>query len=131
VSRFNPLPFFVALNIIQLPPSTNLEAIKGSKNIHVYMCLFNMSIHSSLIKTVPYIRVFTKTNDMYTYTRVFVIWMKSPLHKYYELVSVQAELRFCLTTWLPRGLHQCEFCIRSSPPSAPPLATFIQFSNIV
>jgi hypothetical protein len=87
------------------------------------MYLFNTSVHSSLIKTALYLRVFTKTNDVYTYTHVFVTWMKSPL--YYELVSVHVELRFCLTTSLPRGLHQCEFYITTSSPSAPPLAPFI------
>ena len=51
VSGLKPLPFSIALNILQLPPGTNLEAIMGSENILVYMWLYNTSIHSSLIKT--------------------------------------------------------------------------------
>ena len=92
MSGLHPLPFFIALDMLHLPPGTNLEAIMGSKNIRVYTWLYNTSIHSSLIKTILYLRVFTKTNDMFTYTHVLVIWMKSPL--YYELVSVHAELRY-------------------------------------
>lgn len=72
------LPFFIALNVLQLLTRTNLEAIMGSKNIHIYMWLYNTSIQLSLIKTALYLRVFIKTNDMYTYTHVFVIWMKPP-----------------------------------------------------
>jgi len=109
VSGLKPSLFFIALNILQLPPGTNLEAIMGSK-IFLYTCgcIIRQYIHSSLKQ---HLRVFTKTKDMYTYTHIFVIWMKSLL--YYELVSVHVELRFCLTTSLTPGLHQCVFCIRS------------------
>ena len=75
VSAQKRLPFYIALNILKLLPHTNLGAIMGSKNIHVNMWLYNTSIHSSLIKTELYFRVFTKTNDMYcTRTHMYLLY---------------------------------------------------------